>query len=63
MTCKNVFAGANGHFQRVRAQKVTRKNVFARANGHFQRVRAQKVTRKNVFAGATATSNVSGRKK
>ena len=33
-----------GHFQRVRAQKVTRKNVFAGAGSHFQRVRAQKVT-------------------
>ena len=36
---------AHKHFQRVRAQIVTRKNVFAGANDHFQRVRAQKVMR------------------
>ena len=46
-----MFAGVGGHFQRVRAQKVTRKRVFAGAGGHFQRVRAQKGMRKNVFAG------------
>ena len=49
---QNVFAGAGGHFQRVRAQKVTRKNAFAGAAAKLGSFQVQKVTHKNVFAGA-----------